>query len=58
MDADLKAELELEEQQFQDTKQRRAGQWQRAVTLVAQRKNAAAAAGPTTARAPQPMDQP
>ncbi len=59
LDADLEAELQLEDRQFEETKTRRACQWQRAVTLVATRKAAAAAAAADAdvPDAPQPMDQ-
>ncbi len=53
LDDDLKAELQLEQENFEKTKDRRKTQWQLANQLVDECQAAAAAA---PANAPQPMD--
>ncbi len=54
LDDDLKAELQIEQRNFEKTKANRKDQWELANRLVAEREAAAAAAA---ANAPQPMDE-
>ena len=53
LEDDLKAELQIEQRNFEQTKANRKDQWELANRLVAQREAAAAAAAANT---PQPMD--